>query len=225
MLCNAKRRFAFSLIELVAVSSIIAILSLILVQQLRVRVEDSRKTAALADLKTLANIVSVCQAETRNYFPLQCYESVNLPTSWIREDASGSWLQHTDNTPFLTTKWAGPYIFFSNSLTMDEMYATFGHLISTSGPIYTAINSNGDRDLHYPLDPWGNPYIVSFLRGTVNNTEKYEIRAVYSLGPDGRPGAAATGQNAADFRPWNKYNLPGSGELGHEGYDDLKYEF
>ncbi|HPS01002.1 MAG TPA: prepilin-type N-terminal cleavage/methylation domain-containing protein [Candidatus Sumerlaeota bacterium] len=225
MLRNAKYRSAFSLIELVAVASIMAILSLILVQQLRVRVEDSRKTAAMADLKTLANIISVSFAETRCYYPLQCYESVNPPTSWIIRDTAGNWLQHTDNTPTFLSKWAGPYIFFSNSLTMDQMYATFAPLISTAGPIFTSINTTTDRDLHYPLDPWGNPYIVSFLKGAVNNTEAFEIRAVYSLGPDGRPGAAATGANAADFRPWTKYNISGSGELGHEGYDDLKFEF
>jgi prepilin-type N-terminal cleavage/methylation domain-containing protein len=223
MLCNAKRRFAFSLIELVAVSSIIAILSLILVQQLRVRVEDSRKTAALADLKTIANIITVSFAETRSYFPLQCYGNVNAPTSWIIREANGSYLQHTDNIPALISKWAGPYTFFNNSLTMDQMNTNFGYLISPTGPIYPA-EVDADRDLGYPLDPWGNPYIVAFLKGSVNTTT-VDIKAVYSLGPDGRPGAAATATNVANYRPWDRNGLPESGELGHEGYDDLKYEF
>ncbi len=224
MLRNAKRRSAFTVIELVAVASIMAILSLILVQQLRVRVEESRKSAAMADLRTLANIITLCQAETRNYFPLQCYASINLPDSWIIRDPGGQWMQHTDNVPTLLASWAGPYTTFNNSLSMDRMATSFGYLISPSGPIYPVQSTDMLRELRYPLDPWGNPYIVSFLNGSLNS-KSIEVRAVYSLGPDGRPGAASTATNPADYRPWNRDAIPNSGELGREGSDDLKNEF
>ncbi len=219
MLRNAKRRSAFTVIELVAVASIMAILSLILVQQLRVRVDDSRKSAAMADLKTLSNILTVSYGETTAYFPLQCYGQSETPYTRLQWNAaSGLWelydLTAQERTT-LATKWQGSYSSFeANSLMMDTMFTRLSGLFTVTGPLYRAVN---DRYYHYPLDPWGNPYVVVLKEGA--NKGGY----VYSLGPDGKPGVNGDSNNPSHYIPWEPST--NNGYLGQDGSDDLEREF
>jgi type II secretory pathway pseudopilin PulG len=113
---------------------------------------------------------------------------------------------------------------------------------ATTGDVDVAIDAGIDATLPYPVDPWGNPYLF-FGRGFVTDplaaagtagglnptlpalpppqtgTEiNYGTAAVYSLGPDGRPGTTA-----AITDPLSYYRE--AGILGATGGDDLVREF
>lgn len=110
-----------------------------------------------------------------------------------------------------------------------------------AGDVQTAIDAGINSTLQYPTDPWGNPYLffgpgfvtdpqsaagttgglnpnLPVLPAPQTGTEiNYGTAAVYSLGPDGRPGTTA-----AIVDPLSYYRE--AGFLGVGG-DDLVREF
>lgn len=118
----------------------------------------------------------------------------------------------------VVSSWRGPYIAQRKTMPLSEVFRLFPRLTNrpgNNGPIkvpnpalagdepYTQANIDNDR---YPLDPWGTPYLFFGPDETI-----YNVRVIYSLGPDGLPGNDASGNpNSYDRR---------SGVLGTQ--DDL----
>lgn len=84
--------------------------------------------------------------------------------------------------------WQGPYASIKKSISLAELdlpafdnftQANQGPILIPSGP-FSPQELQEDR---YPVDPWGNPYLLFGPGETIYNT-----RAIYSLGPNGVPG-------------------------------------
>lgn len=219
---NAKR--GFTAIELIAVSTIIAVLSMTLVMTVTKHVEKARESACLAELTEFAKFMSFANAETGHYFPLQAYdntsnvdgESLKLPPLGV----PNMWYIRSfkNNTPTsvmvptlsnnerlqLAKTWSGPYTSFKNYRTLDELEADYGAMglgiFNGSGPI---ARQGGDGDEKYPLDPWGNPYIFE-LR------ELGQGGFICSTGADGVPGSNV---NPSDSDYYTE-DYPSPGDLG-----------
>lgn len=138
--------------------------------------------------------------------------------------------QFTINYPgTIIPNWSGPYVAYRNTIPLSDLVARFdaatdGRSNTTesrapgTGPIAVfdggidALSLNNDR---YPIDPWGHPYLLFGPEETI-----YNIRAIYSVGPDGVPGPipGTPGGAAADYDRRN-------GVLGVLGSDDIEFIF
>jgi prepilin-type N-terminal cleavage/methylation domain-containing protein len=92
--------------------------------------------------------------------------------------------------------WQGPYVAVKNSRTLDEIDLAYPQAVtranggsgtttisSGTGPIWIYDNYDDLFADRYPVDPWGSPYLLFGTEETI-----YNVRAVYSMGPDGVPG-------------------------------------
>lgn len=119
----------------------------------------------------------------------------------------------------IAPNWRGPYLAFRNTVSLAQIANNFPAMVHPFGPIrifgapYNAASLQADR---YPIDPWGNPYL---LFGPENETN-FNFRAVYSLGPDGLPGGQA--ERALLGVPANAHRRQ-AGLLGTG--DDLEFRF
>src|SRR5690606_5350089 len=99
---------------------------------------------------------------------------------------------------------------YRNTITLAELTANFNDFTddrgrstdprnSGSGPISvfsTGIDASSLSNDRYPIDPWGSPYLLYGPDETI-----YNVRAIYSVGPDGIPGPipGSPGGGANDF--------------------------
>ncbi len=230
-------RFGFTAVELTAVASIIAILSLILMPIVRKRVAESRLVAAADDMRTIQIAQSLALADTGQYFRLADLDNPsttaggtplafwNRPTTLIEFDILG----RTWNGPYTTfsqTKFESLSVLLASSQSMIFRVVNASDIVQSGvlvrGPIMILDLGSGPENQDTPIDPWGSPYI--FFGDTVNGNvanlaltteSNFGIAIVYSLGPDGIPGNGPGADSIEYFRE--------SGALG-EG-DDLSRTF
>ncbi|MDX2176035.1 MAG: hypothetical protein SF028_06145 [Candidatus Sumerlaeia bacterium] len=104
--------------------------------------------------------------------------------------------------------WRGPYLAVRRFAEIQSIEALIPDAIYPDGPIYV-VGANGNSPTYdnpggsaitddpadrYPVDPWGNPYLL-FGRGRLSaDTEStFNSRVVYTTGPDGLPGDGSAG--------------------------------
>jgi len=184
---SCKGRRGFSAVELVAVSTIIAILSMILVQSLQNHVEKARLARVYTDLGEIRDIQSLIFAQTSRFARLQDLDNTEIYTSpsatadldievpglfykMSMDDVLTTDLVNVDLAPapydrirsIMSNKWTGPYTNFTEYMEMQDLVSDMNWLLSENGgPIYYD-TSGGVVDVssdRYPLDPWGNPYL------------------------------------------------------------------
>jgi prepilin-type N-terminal cleavage/methylation domain-containing protein len=186
---HRKGRRGFSAVELVAVSTIIAILSMILVQSLQNHVEKARLARVYTDLGEIRDIQSLIFAQTSRFARLQDLDNteiyttntlapdfdpgIQVPGLFYKmriDDVKSTTLLNTGIPSatyervrsVMSNKWTGPYTNFTEYITLGEIASDMDWLLSTNdGPIYyDTVGSEKDVDTdRYPLDPWGSPYI------------------------------------------------------------------
>ena len=179
----------FTAIEITAVATIIAILAMLIIPLLNERVAQTRQTAALSDLKELANSQMLARADTGKYFRLQDLDNtpefdplnydllldVYLPhCEWNRELDPSQREQ-------IAESWQGPYISFGNPGFVSDIFANKPELFwgtwptwplgspipqpTEGGPFFLSTKDFaplGPRPAtkdRMPLDPWDHPYI------------------------------------------------------------------
>ncbi len=189
---TASNRRGFTALELVAVATIIAIISLLLVQSLRPRVEEAREAGVQYEMGKLAGVMTTAYAETNRWFRLQDYDNTTAYVDYAADPtievpshaynvAGVSQRLAAPQRRQLSEKWNGQYYELQNFMTMGDMNADpyLQLMISNvDGPIFWNAGDGEELD-RYPLDPWKNPYIFeSSFRGV----------RIYSLGPNGLPG-------------------------------------
>lgn len=159
---HRKGRRGFSAVELVAVSTIIAILSMILVQSLQNHVEKARLARVYTDLGEIRDIESLIFAQTSRFARLQDLDNTEIYTtdttaalmnvevpglfySPAVEDVTADPLIELDPTDdvinrfrsTISKKWTGPYTNFTEYITMKEIESDMSWLLSTNGgPIF-----------------------------------------------------------------------------------------
>lgn len=204
------RQRGFSAVEIIAVATIIAILSLILIPKLTTRVQDSKLIAAKDELNQLERITTLCFADTGQWFRLQDYDNAlpsleANPTNVPPEESISRWglqdiFKPVDyNRARLT--WKGPYTQFQKTISLKSLMESYPEIYSSlnkqqGGPIFLSDTSPVDEvaaNQQYPVDPWGNPYLFFapgklVISGVTTNETNYASPIVYSMGPNGVPG-------------------------------------
>lgn len=207
MRTGTNRNKGFTAVEIAMVATVIAILALLILPIFRQRAEEARSVAAQDELVSIAKATLLVEADMPggNFLPqlsdfdnrsnkeLVAADSVAADLEpprvrWIRPDGQpGRFEEMTEGDweAMVIQNWEGPYLAFRNTVSLQEIAIRFPNFTSNQqGPIlippsYTAEELAADK---YPVDPWGSPYLLFGAEETV-----YNVRAVFSLGPDGRP--------------------------------------
>ncbi len=243
-----NKRRGFTAVEIAMVASVIAILALLVLPVFRQRSEEARIAAAQDEVSSLTKALLLVEADMPgggflprlNDLDNRSYQedpasadgsAVNLEpprARWVAGTGGvpGAFVQVNDadfNIAYSTViqNWQGPYIAVKNSINLNELEALFPDLTfdDGGGPIQIFNGTGGidefsQFDDRYPIDPWGTPYLLFGPDETV-----YNVRAIYSLGPDGIPGPIP-GINTAT----NHYDRR-NGVLGYPGSDDIESIF
>ncbi len=179
---RAQNRRGFTAIELSAVVTIIAILSLILITVMRKRVEEAKITAAQADMRQISVSEQLIQADTGHHVRLWDMarpqpDSTDSAATVQAKLPKASWDTPNDTGLYNAWKngWKGPYAAPQRSNTVYEIVLGYPQmfrgdsvagLTPQTGPILILTADNTDEQgqgaltrMRYPIDPWGNPYI------------------------------------------------------------------
>lgn len=170
----------FTLIEILVICAILAILSSILITNVRQQMEQAERKATFADARTVANALTTAQFDV-GFYPRVGYLNFSVPELKL---ASGS---ATDLPPSLDTMgfpdtvlkgrtgtvytdWGkgGSYLSFgAERASMAPGGGNVGYLCKMSIPgLSTKYNP-----LKWPADPWGNPYVVYLIKIADNQSQ------------------------------------------------------
>ncbi len=177
-----RSRLGFTALEMSAVATIIAILALILMPLLRKRIEESRITAAMADMKQIELAQMMIHADTGYYVRLfdlshpsadpgdsQAVAQIKLPKATWNQPINQASLNAFRNN------WNGPYAVPNRQRLLREVVEGLPQLFRgdavaglnpQEGPVLLLEEDGFDERgqgavnrSRYPIDPWGNPYI------------------------------------------------------------------
>ena len=99
-LAKRRRRRGFSALELTAVSTIMAILSLLVVQNLTKAVAKSRIKAAGSEMESIGGILTFAYGETSRWYPLQLLDNTSsLPGAALLQSPYGVPTNYYHYTP------------------------------------------------------------------------------------------------------------------------------
>ena len=168
---NDKR--GFTLIEVIVVAGIIAILAGILVPMIFNQIDESRKTRALADCKSIQTAIMTFRKDTG------VWPNRTNPTTANISMLSGGGTAIPDAD-------LGPLGF---DVTTRQMYSD--HLKTDNNLAYGA-SWKGPYLNKVEADPWGNAYITNALNFNDNPATPVWI---LSAGPDGILQTATNGNN------------------------------
>lgn len=217
LMSKKKWRRGVTLTELLVVLAIIGLLATIAVPVYVNKMEQAKVTTAKHEVRELANAQEVCGIMHGFYVPLNMvddlpYRSQNRPS--VVDDVENTrnvinpYListgipiadQETNQSrlsQFTTVKavsnlyfgWQGPFMNFKRYFLGDGVY------VEPPDPL------SDDVARDYPLDPWGNPYIMvtelgyvtprGFITGqniqaSQSANREFDRMAIISLGPDG----------------------------------------
>lgn len=245
---KAQHRRGFTAIEISAVITIIAILSLILITVMRKRVEEGKIAAAQADMRQISVSQQLIFADTDHYVRLFDMtkpqpESSDSAATMQAKLPRASWDTPTDTAIYnaFRTRWKGPYAAPQRSSSVYEIVQGYPQifrgdnvagLAPETGPMLIIDADNTDEQgtgallarLRYPIDPWGNPYIF-FGAGRLN-VGNYPVAKTVETNFNtaviyctGPDGAPGGGiRNPTSVQYYRETGIIGTG-------DDLKYEF
>ncbi len=162
MKLNDKR--GFTLIEVIVVAGIIAILAGILVPMIFNQIDESKRTRATADCKSISTAVLTFKKDVGRWPNLQ----------------SG-----TNNFSFLYGPGYAPGGAFDAQLSAQNYTLapsdSLNNHLNSNDPPYTAALWKGPYMTGMGLDPWGNPYVIDATGLNDNTTPVWVI----SAGPNG----------------------------------------
>lgn len=209
MTFRTNRRWGFTAVEVAMVATVIAILALLILPIFRQRAADARRVAADDELQSIVKALLLIEADVGDFLPRlndldnpdnepPYYKwNPNVPANPNPPD--DFWVAlNAQQRATLLESWRGPYAAVKTYAWREELDGTGpGAFLDPTvqyGPVFFDPNPNiDDFDERYPLDPWGTPYI---LFGPETN---YNVRAVYSLGPDRVPGSPAGPTQTGDY--------------------------
>lgn len=156
-----KNEKGFTLIEVIVVAGIIAILAGILVPMIFKEIDESKKTRASADIRSISSGMFVFKKDT-GYWPIK--DDVSSYTATL--------IGGTGNPPTdFNAKW--PIATAGNDITFDSVLL---------GNDYGYANWNGPYMAGVTADPWGNRYLSNIgVMAAAGTTPCWII----SAGPNG----------------------------------------
>lgn len=213
LMSKKKWRRGVTLTELLVVLAIIGLLATIAVPVYVNKMEQAKVTTAKHEVRELASAEEVCGIMHGYYVPLNMLDDLpirllNRPPSVddientrnilncylintgipIRDqDTNQQRLQNYSSTKSVSNMyygWQGPFMNFKRYYLGDGVY------VEPPDPLPE------DMARDYPLDPWGNPYIIVTEQGYVSPIGRitstllppsryFDRMAIISLGPDG----------------------------------------
>lgn len=163
---KSVRNAGFTLIEVIVVAAIIAILAGILVPMIFNQIDESKKTRALGDCKSIQSALLAFRKDVGSWPNKTAPATANVDLLYVTSTAPPVLPPDAD----LTGLGWGVAIKhpLHDHLRVDE-YGSYGTL--WKGPYMSDFSS----------DPWGNPYLIS--AGTFDDPAA--ATWVLSMGPDG----------------------------------------
>ncbi len=233
----SRKQKGFTAVEIAMVASVIAILALLILPIFRQRAEEARVAAVQDELQSLAKALLLVEADMPAGFvprlsDLDNPENTELSDTdpintnvdpprarWRRglSPADPGFFEEIPLVEYFSTivpNWRGPYIAAPNTIPLATVRDGFPLLTDQNqGPIavFTPGIDAGSVDIdRYPIDPWGTPYLLFGQEETI-----YNVRTLYSLGPNGVPSNDFSG-NPANYD--RRTGLLGTG-------DDFEFQF
>lgn len=161
------KELSFTLIELIAVITIMGILAIIMMRVYQGKNEEAKRTAALHEMKTLAEALKSVESYYGYFVPLGVLNDLpSVPTGVTNPDVI------TDHENYLIVDPAtGDNPPATSAIrTIKDMIESSG--IGWKGP-FVNFQRELDPDTHIkgtPLDPWGGEYHFLTVRGEVDYT-------------------------------------------------------
>lgn len=154
------RTKGFTLVEMLVVSALIALFAGLAVFSITTQLEQNKKKAAVAECRQIATAMSFAQQDL-GFFPKLSFLKFNVPS--IKEALTGLPLTTGAldyygypipglSPLMLDRKWKGVYMTNNPDRLVDMTIQTGG--------------SPGTREMRWPADPWGNPYVAYLLSTT-----------------------------------------------------------
>lgn len=211
---SSSSRMGFTALEVAAVVTIIAIMSLVLIPVVRSRVEEARRVAAQDDMAGIEKAESIAFGYCNYYFRLNDLNRPQADSPYSPYDVKpprGSWCSpfNTSQQGAINQLWKGSFVAYHNTRNIFELETTYPQLFRRQdgsqgrGPILILtndvdnINNTSAYSKQYPIDPWGNPYVFfgskaitqygNFGNPAITTIQSWDTAVVYSMGPDGEP--------------------------------------
>lgn len=164
-----KDKKGFTLIEVIVVAGIIAILAGILVPLIFKEIDESKKTRAWADIRSISSAMFVFKKDT-GYWPIK-----NNETSFDATILRGGGNVPTDLNAMWPNATGGINSLFDNNfLTNQNQYPNW------QGPYIASVTA----------DPWGNQYLCNI--GVMADAQGTSPCWIISAGPNGTLETAET---------------------------------
>ena len=225
MRSQTTRRGGFSIIELLIALIIISILSLIAVPTIANRARDARIKRAMVELEKFQEAQQRAAIDTGYYYRLHVLNDVpggdGLGWGDGADDDDGIQDEQMNN------EVGNPRLIFINTSTQDLLNGAETEPVWTAllnretqynwqGP-YLTWQEQSRNEEDFPLDPWGNPYLLftaeglvmeptgqmlvsdahmaitaGYYQGYALTPSRFDRMTVLSLGPDGQVGDGGT---------------------------------
>ncbi len=180
---GARGRRAFTLVEMLVVSALIALFAGLAVFSITTQLDQNRKKAAVAECRQIATAMSFAHDDL-SFFPKICFLKFNydnLNAAAVNLGLTPSAIEyHSHFIPQIETKlqknWKGIYMTNSVDRTVDMTFRYASQQGGAAGPSAT---------MKWPADPWGNPYVAYLLKITgTGNLSQPEIKFIEKTGED-----------------------------------------
>jgi type II secretory pathway pseudopilin PulG len=163
----------FTLIEILVICAILAILSSMLIINVRETLQQTERKACFADTRSVANALTTAHFDI-GFFPRIGYLNFAVP-DLKRLSGSQSVLpssfdamgfpdaQLSGNTGMVYNNWGkgGGYLSIGAERANLAAGGSAGYLCKMEIP---DLGTSADKILTWPADPWGNPYVVYLIK-------------------------------------------------------------
>ena len=196
---NASRsKHGFTLVEMVTVVGILAVLALLVIQNVSFVRDDTEKTVTLTNLQAARD--AFCgSGSTLGYLNDMSFDAVHSGTN---THVGYLLKQPPDSRAYdLVTRrgWHGPYL--QNTRLVDNTNLELrGYFPATNDRRWTLDDTFGERGFYTNdnrviygatnelamADPWGNPIVLQFPTNELTAEEKMRFARLVSAGPNGK---------------------------------------
>ncbi|HNY26568.1 MAG TPA: prepilin-type N-terminal cleavage/methylation domain-containing protein [Candidatus Sumerlaeota bacterium] len=162
----------FTLIEILVICAILAILSSILITNVRQQMEQAERKATFADARSVANALTTAQFDV-GFYPRVGYLNFTVPELKLASGSPTVLPPSLDTMGFpdalltskigtIYTEWGkgGSYLSFGAERASMAPGGSVGYLCKMSIPGL----SSSHNPIKWPADPWGNPYVVYLIK-------------------------------------------------------------
>ena len=207
-LTNRRWRRGFTLVEIIIVAALISLFSGLATFGIQQMLKNNKMKAVIGESRQVGQSLIFAHQDI-GYYPKIGFlaydnEIINNRYAWNRIHSMTLDITETKGL-YTYNSWGGPY--FAASQTRNQLSTRYNSNVTMRLYPY---RDNGDDDINWPADQWGNPYVLYlFSYDAVNDDYQFIQRlgeepnfwaAVVSYGPNGVPGTPTQGESIEDLR-------------------------